>query len=76
MSRPMRVKENQVHVRKIKRRVVVTAVPHDDLGFVFRCFEDSGLVHSGVDDDALIHERLIFLTLFNGALVFLEIPIG
>ena len=69
----MRIEHHDVEVGTIERRVVVAAVPQDDVALPLRLAQDLLVIHSGIDGRALDDVRLVFLALFDGALVAVEI---
>ena len=71
----MRVKNNNVNRRIIKRRIVVAAVPNDNIGFFFGCFQNSPVVDSSINNNALIHQRFILFSFLDRTLMLLKILI-
>jgi hypothetical protein len=57
------------HIGLVEGKVVVAAVPDDNIGFFFGYFQDAGIVYTGVDDDAAKDMGFILFPLFDGALV-------
>ena len=58
-----------MHVRRVKRKVVVAAVPEDRVAFPLGLLKDRGVVHTGVHDEAFVDVRLVFFHFLDGALV-------
>jgi hypothetical protein len=72
----MRVGHDDVQVGLEERRVVVAAVPEDDVGFLLRLAQDGLVVDAGVDDAADGHVRLVLLHLLDGAVVLRQVGDG
>ncbi len=73
MSRPQRIDENDVEAWSDERKVVVAAVPQNDVRFFLGSFEDAGIVGTGKYQIANGEMRLILLALFDGALCGIEV---
>jgi hypothetical protein len=69
MAGPVRVENHDVYVRIIKRRVVVSTVPNNDIRFFFRRFENSLIVDTGIDHDTLGHQGFVFFSFLYGTLL-------
>jgi hypothetical protein len=76
VARPVRVDDGDVEVGLVERRVVVAAVPDDDVRFLLGLAEDRLVVDAGVDDVARGDVRLVLLALLDGALVLIEVLDG
>ena len=76
VSRPVRVDDDDVNVRLDERRVVVAAVPDDDVGFLLGGLEDRCVVDAGEDEVALGEVRLVLLALLDRAVGVLEILVA
>jgi hypothetical protein len=72
----VRVDDDDVHVGLDERRVVVAAVPDDDVGFPLGGFEDGCVVDAGEDEIAFGEVRLILLALLDRAVGLLEILVA
>ena len=66
---PQRVSHYDFQIRAIEGRVVVAAVPEDQVGFLLGLPQDGFVVGPGIDHRALTQVGLILLLLLNGALV-------
>ncbi len=75
MSRAVRVRDNDLQIRDIKGEVIITAVPQDNVRFLFRLAEDLFIIHAGIDEHAIVDVRLVFLTLFDRGLMLVEVII-
>src|SRR5208337_2471606 len=76
MARPVRVEDHYVKIRGVKRSVVIAPVPDDDIGLGFGPLKDQAVVYSRIDHHPLLDQRFVFLALFYGAFVKLEILIS
>ena len=65
MSRPQRIDENDVEARSDERKVVVAAVPQDDIRLLLGSLEDAGIVGTGKDQVADGEMRLVLLALLD-----------
>ena len=72
---PVGIDHSDIKIGLVEGEVIVPAIPDDDIGLFFRLGEDAAVVYPGVDNGSPIEVRLIFLTLFNGAVVAIEISI-
>ena len=68
-----RVRDDDVEVGLVERRVVVAAVPQDDVRLLLRLRQDVAVVDAGVDDRAADDVRLVLLDLLDRAVVLLEV---
>ena len=68
-------KQDDMNIRNIKRCVIITAVPDDDISLFFRCLQDLTVINSSIDHDSLIHQGLVFFSFFNGTLLFFKIRV-
>ena len=73
LPRAQRVGDGDVQVRLHKRKVVVAAVPDDDVGFVLRQPQNLGVVHAREHHVAGCDVRLVLLPLLGGAACGIEI---
>ena len=74
LARPQRVGHHDVQIGADERKIVVAAVPDDDVGLRSRPrVEDRGVVDAGEDQIAERDMRLVFLALFDGAAGGVEI---
>src|SRR5512140_2777625 len=73
---PVRVGDDDLEVRLVERKVVVAAVPKDDVGFLLGLLEDGAVVDAGVDDDALVDVGLVLFALLDRRLVLVEVGVG
>ena len=76
VTRPVRVDDGDVHVRPDERRVVVAAVPDDDVGLLLGGREDRGVVDAGEDEVALGEVRLVLLALLDRAVGRVEVLVA
>ena len=72
----MRVDDHDVHVGLDKRRVVVAAVPEDDVGLLLGPLEDRGVVDAREDEVPLGEVRLVLLALLDRAVVRVEVLVA
>ncbi len=70
---PQRVDQDDVEVGTHERKVVVAAIPDDDVGFRLGEVEDAGIVDAGEDDVARADVRLVLLALLDRARSRIEI---
>src|SRR3989304_7455603 len=68
MAGPMRVDDDYVQIRFVERKIVIAAIPHYDVSFLFYLTQDPPIIYSSIDYVANVDMRLEFLTLFDGAL--------
>ena len=61
----MRIGERNPQIGFIKRRVVVAAVPDDDVGFLFGAFEYCRVIDAGIHDHPVFEMRLVFFALLD-----------
>jgi hypothetical protein len=73
---PVGVDQRNVEVGTIKRRVIVAAVPQDDVGFLLGLADDHFVIDARVDDNAIVDMGLVFLALFDRAAVAIEVLVG
>ena len=73
VSRAMRIEDNDVEIGTIERRVVVSAVPQDNIALLLRLAQDFLVVHTGVNRGAFHDVRFVFLALFDGAEILVEV---
>ena len=73
MTYPMGVSHINQQISLIKRQVIITAIPENDIGFLFRLPDNGFIVNTGLHDSPTVNMRLIFLHLFDGAVMFLQI---
>ena len=73
VSRPQRIDENDVEAWSDERKVVVAAIPQNDIRFFLGSLEDAGIVGTGKHQIADGEMRLILLALFDGALCGIEV---
>src|SRR5271157_3813327 len=71
-----RVRHYDFQVGAIERRVVIAAVPQDQLCLPLRLPQDRLIVHTGVDYGPLPKVRLVLLPLLDGALLLPQILHG
>ncbi len=64
---PVRVDDDDVQVGLDERRVVVAAVPEDDVGLLLGRVQDRAVVDPGEDEVALAEMRLVLLALLDRA---------
>ncbi len=70
---PVGIEQDNVEIRMVKRRVVVAAVPDDNVGLFFSGLQDLAVVDAGIDHDAALHQGFVLLPLLDGAAVGIEI---
>jgi hypothetical protein len=73
---PVRVGHDDPQVGFEKRRVVVAAVPDDDVRLLLGRGEDRRVVGACVHDDAVVDVRLVFFTLLDRAVVQREVVVA
>src|SRR5208337_3082277 len=73
MARPVGIEDHYMQIRGVKRSVVVAPVPDDDIGFGLGPLKNPAVVYSGINDYSCLDKRFVFLALFYGAFVDLEI---
>jgi hypothetical protein len=71
----VRVGHHNRQVGLVEGEVVVAAVPQDDIHFLFGLAQDGFVIHAGIDDNAVIEVRFVFLALFNGAFVLIQVGV-
>ncbi len=76
VTRSMRIDERDVEIGAIKGCVVVAAVPQDDVGLLLGLTNDLLVVDAGKDYKPIVYVRFVLLTLFDRALVAIEILVG
>src|SRR5664279_4740379 len=76
VSSAMRIKNYDVEIRLVERSVVVTSVPQNDVAFLLGLMQDVFVIDTRIDRRALHDVRLVFLTLFDGALISFEVGEG
>ena len=76
VTRTMRVDHDDVDVRLDERRVVVAAVPQNDVGFRFGRSQDPLVVDAGKDEIALGEVRLVLLALLDGRIGCVEVLVA
>ena len=74
MSRSQGIDENDVKAWSDERKVVVAAIPQDDIRLLRGSLEDAGIVGTGKDQIADGKMRLVLLPLFDRALRGIQIP--
>jgi hypothetical protein len=72
-ARPQRVGDAHPKVRRRERRVVVAAVPDDDVGLGRSGGQHGGIVNSGKDRHAVVYVLLVLLTLLDRGVVLVEV---
>ena len=73
VAHAQRVGHDDVQIRLVEGRVVIAAVPDDDIGLGLRLCQDVAVVHARVDDGPAHDVGFVFLDFLNRALVFLEV---
>ena len=72
----MRVGDADPQVRFIERRIVVTAVPDDDVSLLLSLGQDRPVIYASVDDDAVRDVGFVLFALLDRAVLILEIFIA
>ena len=68
------VQEDNLPVRRDERKIVVSTVPDDHLGFPLRSPKHLFVIHARVNRNPLLHQRFEFFPLFDGACLFVHVP--
>src|SRR5712691_4618216 len=68
-----RIRDDDEQVRAEERRIVVPAVPKEDLRLLLRLAEDLFVVYAGVDDSPLVDVGLVLFAFLDRGLVFVEV---
>src|ERR1017187_5543059 len=76
VSRAMRIENNNVEIGLVERSVIVASVPQNDVALLFGLMQDVLVIDTRINRRALHDVRLIFLTLFDGALISFEVGEG
>ena len=72
----MRVDDDDRQIGLVERKVVVAAVPDDDVGFLLRCAQDLLVVDASVDDRSVVDVGFVLLPLFDRAVMLVEVGVG
>ena len=73
MSWPVGIDEHDVDRRLEKGRIIVPAVPHEDIRFLLGLGEDLPVIHTRVYDGTPLDMRLILLPFLDGTMKAVEI---
>ena len=68
LARPQSVRNNDVQIRADKRKIVIAAVPHDDVGLLLGGGDNRLIIDSGKDNIAQRDVRLVFRPLLDCAI--------
>jgi hypothetical protein len=72
-ARLQSIRHNDVQIRADKRKIVIAAVPHDDVGLLLGGGEYRLIIDAGKDDNAQCYMRLVLLPLLDCAISGIEI---
>ena len=67
VARAQGIDQHDVQVGADERKIVVAAVPQDEIGFAPGLLDDADVIHAGIDDVACGEVRLVFFAFFDGA---------
>ena len=76
MARTMGIDDGDMQVGFVKRKIVVAAVPQNDItaiGIFFRRPDDGFVIHTGINYVATDHVGFVFLHFFHRAVMFFQI---
>ncbi len=70
------VDDHNFQVCFVEGKIIISAVPEDDIRFFFSLFKDSSIIHAGINDDAVLDMGFVFFHFLDGALLFDHVLVG
>ena len=73
MACAKRIEKRDMDIGSEKGSIVVSTIPDNNLGFVFRLLQNGGIIESGIDNNPLLDQRFVLFPFLDSTAMQVKI---